>query len=104
MQPTCLYYSILNYQPSSLRLLHENFKVITLPDPDADTKEIMRDVEVTFAPLGFYCGKEKIDACPRLRAIASNTTGDPHIDVQYAESRGIAVITLRDVGPYASYD
>jgi D-3-phosphoglycerate dehydrogenase len=78
------------------RLLHENFKVITLPDPDADTKEILRDVEVTFAPLGFYCGKKKIDACPRLRAIASNTTGDPHIDVPYAESRKIAVITLRD--------
>jgi D-3-phosphoglycerate dehydrogenase len=34
--------------------------------------------------------------CPRLRAIVSNTTGVPHIDMQAAGKRGIVVCALHD--------
>lgn len=95
MKPKALYYTILQYQPESLEMLHDAFDVVELPDPDADTLEILKSIDVIFAPLGFICGREKIDACPNLKAIASNTTGDPHIDTQYAESKGISVITLK---------
>ena len=93
-RPKVLYYSILQFQPSSLKQLHECFELITLPDPDADTAMMLEKAEAVFAPLGYYWGKEKIDQAPRLRAIASNTTGIPHIDAGYAETRGIRVISL----------
>lgn len=96
MKPKVLYYSVLDYQPENIEMLHDHFTVIALHDPDEDTPEILQDVVVTFAPLGFYCGEQKIDLCPRLKVIASNTTGDAHIDVQYAASKGITVITLNE--------
>ena len=90
-----LYYEILNFQPENLVLLEENFDSHILPNPDYDTPEILREIEVVFAPLGYYCGKEKIEFMPSLKVIASNTTGTPHIDEEYAEKRGIKVISLK---------
>ena len=48
------------------------------------------------APLGYFFGKEKIDKCKKLKVIASNTTSHAHIDIDYAESLGIKVITLKN--------
>ena len=39
--------------------------------------------------------KEKIDACSNLKVIASNTTGHPHIDVNYASEKQIDVACLK---------
>ena len=94
MKPTVLYYSMLQFQPDSLSLLHDRFHVIELEDPEEDTPEVLKEIDCTFAPLGFFCGNEKIDQCLRLKAIASNTTGVPHIDVRYAYEKKIAVISL----------
>ncbi|MBK8523294.1 MAG: hypothetical protein IPL58_03695 [Betaproteobacteria bacterium] len=44
-----------------------------------------------FAHLGFRLMAEYMDRCPRLKVIASNTTGIPHIDAIAAEMRGVAV-------------
>jgi D-3-phosphoglycerate dehydrogenase len=105
---TLLYYSILSFQPDNIKMLKCHFNVVTLPDPSYDSKEILKKVEVAFAPLGHYFGSEKIDSCPKLKIIASNTTGVPHIDVPYAEAKGIRVISLqnqkeflRDITPTA---
>ncbi len=92
---TLLYYRILNYQPENLALLNSHFNVITLPDPDHDNKEILSGIDVVLAPLGYYYGKERIDLCPKLKVIASNTTGTPHIDERYAGQKGIRVISLK---------
>lgn len=90
-----IYYEMLNYQPENLKLLNENFEVIMLPNPSYDKPEILNQADVIFAPLGYYCGKDKIDQSPKLKVIASNTTGHPHIDVNYAAQKGIQVITLK---------
>lgn len=90
-----LYYKILSFQPSNLKLLNDNFEVIILDNPQDDTGEILADIEVVFAPLGFKCDKKKIDRMPKLKVIASHTTGEPHIDRFYAESKGIKVISLK---------
>lgn len=45
--------------------------------------------------LGLSFTREVIDAAPRLRVIATATTGLDHIDVSYAESKGIKVLSLR---------
>jgi phosphoglycerate dehydrogenase-like enzyme len=93
---TAIYYDILSFQPQNLSTLRKNFEVITLPDPAHDIPEVLSPAEVVFAPLGFYFGSEKISQCPNLKVISSNTTGVPHIDVDYAVGRGIKVISLQD--------
>jgi len=90
-----LYYQILSYQPENLQRLNKEFRVITLPDPSHDTPQILQQANVILAPLGYYFGKEKIDASPGLKIIGSNTTGHPHIDVDYADKKGIRVVTLK---------
>lgn len=90
-----LYYSFLNFQESNINLLNEKFEVITLKNPEQDSEEVLADIEIAFAPLGFYTNKEKIDKMPKLKIIASNTTGETHIDREYAESKGIKVISLK---------
>ena len=94
-KPLLLYYSILKFQRESLALLGEHFDLCERETPAADTGTELAEAVVTFAPLGFQCGKEKIDRMPLLRVIASNTTGEPHIDVVYARSKGISVATLK---------
>jgi phosphoglycerate dehydrogenase-like enzyme len=91
-----IYYEILNYQPENLALLHEHFDVIVLPSPNHDTSETLSAVDIIIAPLGYYCGKDKIDRSPRLKVIASNTTGTPHIDEEYAGEKGIKVLSLKN--------
>jgi phosphoglycerate dehydrogenase-like enzyme len=95
-RPRALYYSILSYQPENLALLEQVFDVTILPDPRSDTPEHLAEVNVLFAPLGFPVTAARMDACPRLRAIVSNTTGVPHIDMQAASCRGITVCALHN--------
>jgi len=93
---TLIYYRILQYQEENLEFLKKHFDVIYLEDPDKDTPEILSKAEVILAPLGFFLGKEKIDLSPDLKVIASNTTGEPHIDVPYTEKKRIKVLSLKD--------
>ena len=94
-RPTALYYSMLQYQPESLAALKLAFDVIVLETPKDDTPEILKQVHVLFAPLGFMVDKSKIDACPNLKVVASNTTGHPHIDVSYCRDKNIGVACLK---------
>jgi phosphoglycerate dehydrogenase-like enzyme/CMP-N-acetylneuraminic acid synthetase len=94
-KPKILYYSMLQYQMDTLALLNEHFEVIELENPSCDSDEVLATVDVALAPLGYYFGKEKIDKCRSLKAIGSNTTGHPHIDVEYARSKGVSVVTLK---------
>lgn len=96
MKPNALYYRMLKYQPGNLELLHRLCEVTAVDDPRADTDALLRDAEVVFAPLGFLVDKAKLDRCPRLRAVVSNTTSIPHIDTAEAERRGIHVCALHN--------
>ncbi len=94
-KPVAVYYRMLKYQLENLEKLHRKFEVIKLDNPEQDTADILARVEVLFAPLGYMVDKNKIDACPKLKAIISNTTGHPHIDVEYARSNNIYVACLK---------
>lgn len=95
-KPTAIYYSILHYQPENRRRLDEIFAVTEIPDPRSDTDAVLRPAEVLFAPLGFMVDAAKMDRCPSLRVIASNTTGIPHIDTLEAKQRGVTICALHD--------
>lgn len=95
-KPKLLYYKILNFQPENIELLRENFNVLFLENPIYDDIDILKEIEIIFAPLGFMLDEKKIDLMSNLKVIASNTTGEPHIDCQYAEKKGICVISLKN--------
>ena len=95
-KPVLLYYRILNWQPKNQALAGNAFTVRELDHPDQDNSEILATIHACCAPLGHYFGPEKMDRCPNLSAIITNTTGVPHIDMQAAEARGVAVFSLKD--------
>lgn len=101
-RPTALYYEILDFQADSLELLRAHFDVVSLPDPTHDTAGVLGRARVIFAPMGFLFDRAKIDRCPKLVAIGSPTTGVPHIDAEYAATKGIAVCSLRDQQAFLS--
>ena len=96
MNKKLLYYEILQYQPAVLKLIKDNFQVESLPDPSHDNDEVLQNAEVIMAPLGFEFDRGKTDRCPNLKIIASSTLSVPHIDVEYANSRGVKVCYLGD--------
>lgn len=96
MHPCALYFRILRYQPGNLALLAEHFRVLELEHPGESTDEILAQAELLFAPLGFNVDAAAMSRCPRLKVIASNTTGVPHIDMAEAAKRGIAVCALHN--------
>ena len=95
-KPVALYYTIMRYQPDNRALLDRLFTVVERADPSAASAADFRGVEVLFAPLGYKVDKAQMDACPQLRAIVSNTTGVPHIDIREAARRGVAICALHD--------
>jgi D-3-phosphoglycerate dehydrogenase len=96
MKPKALYYSIMGYQPANLDRLRDLFDLVVLPDPRSDTPQILAEVEALCAPLGFMVDVAKMERCPRLKAIISNTTGIPHIAAEAAGRRGVAVCALHN--------
>ena len=86
----------MSYQSENLALLNRNFSLIELDDPDQDSPDVLSQVDVLFAPLGYQVDASKMKRCPRLKVIVSNTTGVPHIDMDVAAERGIAVCALHD--------
>lgn len=96
MKPVALYYKILKYQTQNYDFLKTNFDLRELEHPRENTPDILEPVELLFAPLGFQIDSAYLDQCPNLKAIASNTTGVPHIDMELAKSKGVAVFALHD--------
>ncbi len=94
-KPKAIYYRILRYQPENRALLDRLFDVIEFDDPRDDDMRLA-EAELLFAPLGFNIDAAKMARCPRLKAIASNTTGIPHIDAAAAKARGVRVCALHD--------
>lgn len=66
---------------------------------DADSRQLRflaADADVLWVRLRNHIDATLMDAAPRLRIIASPTTGLNHIDTAEAALRGIRVISLRD--------
>ena len=54
-----------------------------------------RQFDVLIVRLGLLIDREMLDAAERLKFIVSATTGLDHIDVEYANSRGVKVLSLK---------
>lgn len=65
---------------------------------DYSRKELLRRIEsvdVLVLRFSHRIDREVIDNAPNLKVIASNVTGVDHIDVKYAEAKGVDVISLK---------
>ncbi|MEQ9643306.1 MAG: D-isomer specific 2-hydroxyacid dehydrogenase family protein [Alphaproteobacteria bacterium] len=96
MKPRLLYYTLLSYQRENVALMNAHFDVVARADPRDDDDETLASLDACCAPLGFPFDGAKMDRCPKLRAIVTNTTGVPHIDMDAAAARGIEVFSLKD--------
>jgi len=58
-------------------------------------EEAMNEANILVIGLSLMIDKHLIDKMPNLKVIATQTTGLNHIDVKYAEEKGIKIISLR---------
>ena len=85
----------ISHCPEALDLLKEIAEVVTLP---ADPKELLLNIpeyDGYFASLHVRVTEEVIHAAAKLRAIATPSTGTDHIDIDYAENKGVSIISLK---------
>ena len=94
MKPVLVYYDLLGYLPEVLDKVDAHFERVSLPDPGHDNDEALSRAEVLMAPLGHPVDRAKMDRCPNLKVIASSTLSVPHVDLDEAARRGIAVVHL----------
>lgn len=78
------------YSPAAVELYEQLAPVhlATAPDPS--------NVEYLVVRLGHFIGRELLSGFPRLRLIATPTTGLNHIDTAYCDEIGLRVVSLRD--------
>lgn len=84
------------FSPLALGILQQAGDV-QLADADAESlRPALADADVLWVRLRHRIDAAIMDAAPRLRIIASPTTGLNHIDLDEAARRGIRVLSLRD--------
>ena len=95
-KPRLIYYPILSWRPENMAVVHDAFEVIERETPDAVEADLLADVEASCAPLGFRFDAARMNRAQKLKAILTNTTGVPHIDMDAAAARGLRVFSLKD--------
>ena len=55
------------------------------------------DAEVLIAGLNYRINADLLESFPRIKLIATTTTGLNHVDIALLERRGITLVSLRDV-------
>ncbi|MFN3754441.1 NAD(P)-dependent oxidoreductase [Flavobacterium sp.] len=85
-----------DFSPKAIAELQKHFEVI--PHDFTSLEELtasIADVDVLFVRLRFKLTQEILEKAPKLQYILTATTGLDHIDVDYFESRGGTVISLK---------
>lgn len=100
-------YKILNtigitFSNDAAKLLETVGEVEYATPPQAELHAHVADKHVVLVGIGVSVTREVIDAAPLLKIIATATTGLDHIDVAYAEEKGIKVLSLRGEDEFLS--
>lgn len=91
---------ILNVEPAGYSdearaILGGLGEVVERPSGRRELLELVPRFDVLIVRLAHQLDREMLDAGQRLKAIVTATTGLDHIDTGYAQSRGIAVLSLK---------
>ncbi len=96
------FFELEGWEESIIRkeLEPEGFELVKLSKDPISGKDIIEIADVEALSVFIYSriSKEVIDKLPKLRIIATRSTGFDHIDVEYARSKGIAVCNVPDYG------
>jgi D-3-phosphoglycerate dehydrogenase len=84
-----------DFSPRAFALLNKHFTVRALELDRPGLLNAVRDAEILWVRLGHRVDREVMEHAPGLRAVATNTTGLNHIDMEEAARRGIAVVSLK---------
>ena len=68
---------------------------------DLETLNKAKDADIISVFINSEVTKEIIDALPKLKLIATRSTGFDHINIAYAKEKGIAVATVPSYGTHA---
>ncbi len=95
MQPTILIAESRRFPEAAAELLRAHGRLV-LADLDLPgLRQEIATAEVLWVRLRHRIDAELMELAPRLRLIASPTTGLNHIDLDLAQQRGIEVVSLR---------
>ena len=95
MPRTILVSESSNFSPAAAQRLEQAGRVIWADLNRPQLLSSLSETQLLWVRLRHQIDREVLDAAPYLRAIATPTTGLTHIDVAYAERRGIRILSLR---------
>jgi len=81
--------------------LGEGFQVDLNPVDTHLLKTILADYDAVIVTISQRVTADVIDASPKLKVIGTESVGTDHIDVEYAESKGIRVVNAAGAGTYS---
>ena len=85
----------LAFSPEARVILSQLGDVVELTLNRNELLSHISDYDILIVRFGHRIDREMIDAASRLKAIVTAATGVDHIDVEYARSKGIEVLSLR---------
>ena len=84
-----------NYSPDARRILASLGELVEQRLSQTELCRWVSEFDILIIRLGLEVNRDVIAAGHRLRAIVTATTGLDHIDVEFAQDRGMAVLSLR---------
>ncbi|MCD4760842.1 hydroxyacid dehydrogenase [bacterium] len=84
------------YTPAAKEILEKIGTVDCLDLNQTELDKKIKDYDIVVVGLGLNFHKETLEQATNLKAIATATTGLDHIDVNYAQSKNIKVLSLRE--------
>lgn len=95
-KPIILIAEPADYSPRALAIYRSLGQVTLLPNLKGRARAAaLREATVLSVRLGHQIDRAWMEQMPRLKVIATPTTGLNHIDAGEAEQRGIAIVSLR---------
>lgn len=85
----------LNYSEDAHALLNQLGTVVAKEMSRSQIIDELNAYDVLIVRLAHQIDREIMDAAPNLKVIVTATTGLDHIDLKYARSRGITVLSLQ---------
>lgn len=80
------------HEPTAFDALRRAYDLVMVNEPlDADTAGQFADAEIVSTFVFSQLGRATLERLPRLRLVATRSTGFDHIDTAFCRARGIAV-------------
>lgn len=85
----------VNYNPQARAVLASIGEVVERPLSQHELPAWVPEFDVLMVRLGLAVTREVLEAGRRLRAVVTATTGVDHIDTEFAQANGVAVLSLK---------